>query len=142
MASKLSEEIAQRILCAREKSGMTQREVAEQLNVKETTYANWEKGRAQPNVDTIYSLCKLFNESFDEWLGLKPSYSDSKPSSLVFCDSFTDFSDYSTVNLSPDEKKLLSLWRQASHEGQQAALAVLSTCVSFKKQNEKESGVV
>lgn len=140
MASKLSEEIAQRILCAREKSGLTQREVAEQLNVKETTYANWEKGRAQPNVDTIYSLCKLFNESFDKWLGLEPSYSDLKSSSLVFCDSSADYSDYSTVNLTPDEKKLLSLWREASYEGQQAALAVLSTCVNFKKRSQEETG--
>ena len=140
MASKLSKEIAQRILCAREKNGMTQREVAERLNVKETTYANWEKGRAQPNVDTIYSLCKLFNESFDIWLGLEHSYSDFESSTLTICESSTDYPSIPNINLTSDENKLLSLWREASYEGQQAALAVLSTCVNFKKLKENGAG--
>lgn len=81
MPSELSMEIANRILEARKNKGLTQGQVSEYLRVKETTYANWEKGRAEPSVDTIYALCTFYQESFDEWLGLihKSDYQKKPP---------------------------------------------------------------
>lgn len=35
---------------------MTQREVAEKLNVATATYANWEQGRTQPSLDDLHKL--------------------------------------------------------------------------------------
>lgn len=48
---------------------MTQKQVAEKINVAVSTYANWEQGRTQPNIADIYGLLAAFeidaNELFD-----------------------------------------------------------------------------
>lgn len=45
---------------------MTQKEVAVNLGVVESCYANWEQGRTEPNVDMLRKLSKLFDVSLDE----------------------------------------------------------------------------
>ena len=50
----------------RKLSGLTQKEVANHLNVVESCYANWEQGRTEPNVDMLRKLGKIFNISLDD----------------------------------------------------------------------------
>lgn len=49
--------LGDRIRTARKAAGMTQRQLAEQLGVKNTTISNWEKNQANPDPDTIQNLC-------------------------------------------------------------------------------------
>ena len=51
---------------ARKQSGLTQKQVANILNVVESCYANWEQGRTEPNVDMLRKLGKIFNISLDD----------------------------------------------------------------------------
>ncbi len=48
---------------------LTQKQVADKLEVAVSTYANWEQGRTQPGIDDIYGLLSVFeidaNELFD-----------------------------------------------------------------------------
>lgn len=49
----------------RKKSGMTQAELAEILNVSRQAISKWEMGTAVPDVTNMMSLSKLFNVSVD-----------------------------------------------------------------------------
>lgn len=45
---------------------MTQKQVAQQLQVVESCYANWEQGRTEPNIEMLRKLGKIFGVSIDE----------------------------------------------------------------------------
>lgn len=47
---------------------MTQKQVASELHVVESFYANWEQGRTEPNIAMLRKLANLFNVSIDELL--------------------------------------------------------------------------
>lgn len=49
----------------RKKSGMTQAELAEILNVSRQAVSKWEMGTAVPDIINMMSLSKLFNVSID-----------------------------------------------------------------------------
>lgn len=51
---------------ARKSCCLTQKEVANALNVVESCYANWEQGRTEPNIDMLRKLGAIFNVSIDE----------------------------------------------------------------------------
>lgn len=53
---------------ARKALGLTQKQVAEKLNVVESCYANWEQGRTEPNISALKLLCKIFSTSPDDLL--------------------------------------------------------------------------
>ena len=51
---------------ARKDAGLTQKQVAEVLNVVESCYANWEQGRTEPNVYFLRQLSAVLNISLDD----------------------------------------------------------------------------
>ena len=51
---------------ARKACCLTQKQVAELLNVVESCYANWEQGRTEPNIEMLRNLGNIFNISIDE----------------------------------------------------------------------------
>ena len=56
------------IECRKEK-GISQRELANFLDSKETTVASWEQGKSLPSVDMLYRLAKYYNKSMDYMYG-------------------------------------------------------------------------
>lgn len=48
--------------------GYTQQQVADYLCISQRTYAHYETGKHEPNIDTIKKLCILFNCTSDELL--------------------------------------------------------------------------
>ena len=52
----------------RNSSFMTRKQVASELHVVESCYANWEQGRTEPNIAMLRKLANLFNVSIDELL--------------------------------------------------------------------------
>ena len=49
--------------------GKTQKQIADELGVIESCYANWEQGRSEPSISTMRELCKIFDVTFDELFG-------------------------------------------------------------------------
>ena len=45
---------------------LTQKQVANALNVVESCYANWEQGRTEPNIDMLRKLSIIFKVSLDD----------------------------------------------------------------------------
>ena len=60
--------IGQFIKSLRKENSVTQREVAERLNVSEKTVSKWETGNGMPEVSIMLPLCKLFGISINELL--------------------------------------------------------------------------
>ena len=48
------------------KTGLTQKELSEKLNVKQNTISMWESGKAQPPLNKIYALASALNVSAGE----------------------------------------------------------------------------
>ncbi len=53
----------------RKKLGLTQVELAEKLNVSQSTITSWENGNRRPDLDFLPILAQLFGISVDELLG-------------------------------------------------------------------------
>ena len=55
----------------RKEEGMSQEDLANSLNVSRQAVSKWESNSSYPETDKIIAICKLFNCSMDELIGLK-----------------------------------------------------------------------
>ena len=55
---------SEQLLAARKASGMTQEQLAEQMNVSRPMISHWETGRTMPDLDTIKRLSQVLNYNF------------------------------------------------------------------------------
>lgn len=60
--------ISDKIKEAREKSGLTQEQVAEELLVSRQTISNWENGKTLPDIVSILNMSDLYQISLDDLL--------------------------------------------------------------------------
>ena len=58
-----------RMKLLREEQHMSMREVANHLGIPYTTYVNYEKGKREPNFETLIAIANFFNSSTDYLLG-------------------------------------------------------------------------
>ncbi|MBQ9544016.1 MAG: helix-turn-helix domain-containing protein [Clostridia bacterium] len=58
-----------RIKELRKKKGLSQKQLAEMLNVAATTLGYWEKEIYEPNTETLKKIADIFNVSIDYLLG-------------------------------------------------------------------------
>ena len=49
---------------------LTQKELAKKLNTSNSSDCDWEKGRSQPDLQTLVNIATLFDVSTDYLLGL------------------------------------------------------------------------
>lgn len=54
----------------RVEKNLSQKEISKFLSLPVSTYANWEQGRREPNIEMIKKLCEIFDCSADYLLGL------------------------------------------------------------------------
>lgn len=54
---------------ARVEAGLTQKQVAETLNILQPQYARWENGSRKPKEETIEKLANIFNTTTDALKG-------------------------------------------------------------------------
>ena len=58
----------EKLLSLRRKSGFSQEELAEKIDVSRQSISKWEMNQAVPQIDKVLMLCKLFNISADALL--------------------------------------------------------------------------
>ena len=56
------------ITALRKKSGMTQAELGNALNVTYQAVSKWENDLSQPSIDVLADICKIFNVTMDEFV--------------------------------------------------------------------------
>lgn len=59
----------ERLIEQRKLNKMTQRQVAEALNIKQPSYIRYEKGDAEPSLESLVLLADIFDVSIDYLLG-------------------------------------------------------------------------
>ncbi len=64
-------EIGMRIRKYREKSGLSQKELAELIGVSNSRISNWEQGINRPDADILADLCRALNVSPSELLDVR-----------------------------------------------------------------------
>lgn len=102
--------IGERLRYLRMANRLTQREVADILKIHRTTYAYYETGRSNPDLETLNVLSKIFDVSIDFLVngthGVKAVRVMDNPSKY----DAADYPEYLSM-LSQDEKKLVMLYR-------------------------------
>lgn len=63
--------LGENIKKARKAAGLTQKELAERLNVYQKDISRWESNTLTPSTIAFYNICKELNASADEILELK-----------------------------------------------------------------------
>jgi Predicted transcriptional regulators len=66
---KMISAVPERLKEKRIKSNLTQKAVAEELKISQSTYAGYETGKRQPDIETLLKLANLFETSTDYLLG-------------------------------------------------------------------------
>ena len=61
---------AKRLKELRSENNYTQNFIASKLGIRQQSYARYERGVGEPNLDTLVSIAKLFNVSTDYLLGI------------------------------------------------------------------------
>lgn len=64
-------EIGSRIRKYREKKGISQKELAQMLGIKNNRVSNWEQGLNRPDADILTKLCYVLDVSPSELLGVQ-----------------------------------------------------------------------
>ena len=62
----------------RKKSGLSQAELAQKIGVKNSTVSSWERGANAPDIETLFSICKLFNVTVADMFGCDTVNYDDK----------------------------------------------------------------
>ena len=61
---------AKRLKELRSENNYTQNFIASKLGIRQQSYARYESGVGEPNLDTLVSIAKLFNVSTDYLFGI------------------------------------------------------------------------
>lgn len=71
--------LGDRLREARKSAGLTQRQLADKINVSNTSISNWEKGFSNPDPDTIQHLCWALNVQPNYFFSVETSF----PSNII-----------------------------------------------------------
>lgn len=83
-----------RLLELRRERGLSQREVAREFNVSQSTYNNWENANTQPSIEQLIGLARFFEVSVDYLVG-----NSDEAGTITF-----------TTTLSAEEKRMLDAY--------------------------------
>lgn len=53
----------------RKEKGITQKEIAKELNITDRTYGHYETGKREPTIDTLINIADYYNISIDILVG-------------------------------------------------------------------------
>lgn len=72
-------DVPERLTALRKRAGLSQGDVAEQLNVSRQAVSRWETGLAVPSTDNLSRLSKLYGVTLDELLSYSAPLPPEKP---------------------------------------------------------------
>lgn len=99
----MNEKIGQTIKNLRQKKGWTQAELGEKIGYSLQAVSAWERGQNRPDIQAIPVLCKIFEITSDQLLGIEPE--QSYPDTSGANESTLPPSDNNVKNESPKVKE-------------------------------------
>lgn len=103
----------------RQRANLTAKEVGEQIGKSEKTVSGWEHGRGQPDADTLFRLCEIY-----EIRSIAEFYSEEY--------------EISEETISHDEKELLAIYRSMNDTGRSLLLDTARTFVGNPNMTKEE----
>lgn len=99
-----------RLKAMRENAGWTKTYTANRLHLPLTTYANYEYGKREPDIDTIGSMSTLFNTTNDYLMGKTddPDPQSSNLPSTDLADMLDNVRSYDGKTFDEHDKELLT----------------------------------
>lgn len=123
--STVKEEIAKNLLFYRKKAGLTQKQFAALLGVKNTAVSNWESGNNSIDIETLFAACEIFGVTLNDMYG---KYSERT------CDP-------AGPELRPDEARVLSMYRDLNQQGKEYILQTLGMAAQVYIKSDRVSDV-
>ena len=69
MNDEIREEIRKNLIKYRKEKGISQKELANLLNISPPSVSIWETGRNSIDINNLYNICKILDISFNDILG-------------------------------------------------------------------------
>ncbi len=88
--------------------GLTQQDLSSKLGYAKNSICAWEKGRAQPNFETLIKIAKIFSVSIDYLLGLEDDLGN------------VVINTGAAPSLEPAEEQLIKNYRRLNYHQQEA----------------------
>lgn len=116
----------------REKSGYTQQQIANVLNIDRSTYSYYELGKTSPDISTLLTLSGMFSVSLEELLGQETAGSVLHDSGLRLRKK--ESTNHSHIyDLKKDELQLIAYFRAATPQTKEKIMAAVHQITSEEK---------
>ena len=79
---EIKRNVSENIRSYRKKAGLTQKQLADLLGVKNTAVSNWENGQNSIDTELLFRVCKIFNISLNEIYGIEETKKESMDTGL------------------------------------------------------------
>ena len=76
MSDEIREEIRKNLIKYRKEKGLSQKELANLLNVSPPSVSIWENGRNSIDINNLFNICKILDISFNDILGKFSNYKE------------------------------------------------------------------
>lgn len=107
-----------KIRTARKAAGLTQRELADRINVSNTSISNWEKDISRPDPDTIQHLCWALN--------VQPNFFFSLEKEKPLINDDEELTEYiQMLKTRPECRMLFQLSKSATKEDVEKAVRII-----------------
>lgn len=114
----------------REKSGLTQQQLADKLGISRSAVGMYEKGEREPNFETLELIADTFNVDMNYLLG-------KKPSAEVIPDTYYFNPETSKIAQEIYDNKELSLLFDAARDADPEDLQTVHSMLMALKRKEK-----
>lgn len=89
--------ISNNITKYRKKAGLSQKELAQKLNVTPSRVSNWEQCSNSPTIDILFDVCNVLNVSISDMYGVSPTIKGVlSTSEWSFIEKYRDLDDHGT----------------------------------------------
>lgn len=69
MNDEIREEIRKNLIKYRKEKGISQKELANLLNINASSVSQWEIGKNSIDINNLFNICKILDVSFNDMLG-------------------------------------------------------------------------
>ena len=129
---------AHRLRILRRQTGVTQKEIAQSLNIDRSTYAYYETDKTNPDLITLRRMANIFQVSTDYLLGIEPAdghtvpVRDRGPEAPLL-------SEGTLSALPEDERVFLLLYRQLEAEQKENLVQFVMEAINRERPSEAEN---
>ena len=108
----------------RESKSLLQYELAKEIHYSKSIIGAWERAESLPTADALIALAKFFNVSIEYLLGLETEWGTPVSSEAP--------------QLTPDEQKIIALYRTMDKELQENALSTMELFARSANSSQKK----